>query len=188
MMPETILIAIAAFAGTNIDDLLINIFLFADARTAKDARRLTLGKYLGTGALTALSILSAFGIQLLSFRFLSLLGFVPIALGIRTIIAVLRGNAENASPQNTSRTLWLNMMLVTVANGADNLGVYIPLFASFTALQMAAAVCVFAAMTGLSCFAAAKMSHAAPVSSFLTRYRFVIVPAVYILLGLYILL
>ena len=187
-MTETLLISLTAFAGTNIDDLLINTFLFADSKTPSDACSLTAGKYLGMGTLTAISILSALGLQLLKFQYLSLLGVVPILLGIRSIIETLRGTNGDASPQNRSHTLWIHMMIVTIANGADNLGVYIPLFTGFSAWQMAATVCVFALMTGLSCLLAAKLSRTALLRNFLNRYRSVIVPAVYILLGLYILL
>ena len=187
-MTETILISMTAFAGTNIDDLLINTFLFADTKTSSEARSLTAGKYLGMGFLTGISILSAFGLQLLKFQYLSLLGIIPILLGIRSVIETIRRANNDAAPQNTSRVLWLRMMLLTIANGADNLGVYIPLFTGFTAWQMIAAVCVFAVMTGLSCLLAAKLSRAALLHNFLNRYRSVIVPAVYILLGLDILL
>ena len=77
-------------------------------------------------------------------------------------------------------------MLVTIANGADNLGVYIPLFSGFVPWQLLAAVCVFAIMTGLSCLLAAKLSRIAVLARFLKRWRKVIIPVVYILLGLYI--
>ena len=75
---------------------------------------------------------------------------------------------------------------VTVANGGDNLGVYIPLFAREPRLVPLYAV-VFAAMTALWCFAGHRLVQNHLVGAQLRRYGHVALPFVLITLGMWIL-
>ena len=79
------------------------------------------------------------------------------------------------------------MALITIANGADNIGVYIPLFAGFSLWQMGTALSVFSLMTGLWCLLSIRLSDLPVLQKLLRKYKPVLIPAVYILLGLYIL-
>lgn len=185
---ETILLSAAAFAGTNIDDLFISIFFFAGASGKKENRSIIFGKYAGILLLTLLSMLGAGGLQLLPLQWIRLLGLVPVWLGARAILRALRKTPAEESPASSAHTLWLNVMLVSIANGADNIGVYIPLFAGFQPHQMLAALCVFLIMNGLWCFAAKRLTDLPVLKQRIVRYQPVLVPAVYLLLGLYILL
>jgi len=187
MLIKTLLLACAAFAGTNIDDLFINMFFFSTAESAVQKRQIVLGKYLGMGILTAVSMLGALGLQQLNTEYLSLLGVIPVGLGIRQIVVSLRGHTEDDKPAAASRFLWLGMTLMTIANGADNVGVYLPLFSAFSIRQMILSTGVFAVMTGLSCVLADCLSALPLLSRLLEAHRQRIVPAVYLILGLYIL-
>jgi len=187
-MMETILLSTAAFIGTNIDDLFIGMFFFAKAVSSSEARSVVIGKYAGILLLTTFSMLGASGLQLLSFQWLRLLGLVPVALGVREIIRTLRKLPDNDEPVSSSAALWANVMLVTIANGADNIGVYIPLFASFDLRQMVVALCVFLLMNGLWCMLAKRLTDLPFLKKLLSRYQPVLVPAVYLLLGFYILM
>ena len=80
-MLATIITAAAAFAATNIDDILINTLFFAKAHSRSDAVRIFAGKYLGIGALTAASMLCAYGLRAVPQTVIGLLGIVPIASG-----------------------------------------------------------------------------------------------------------
>lgn len=62
-MIETLLSGAAAFVGTNIDDMFINMLFFTEADTKAEVRSVVIGKYLGIGALVLLSVLGAFGLQ-----------------------------------------------------------------------------------------------------------------------------
>jgi len=185
-MLETIFLSLAAFVGTNVDDLFIGMLFYSDAKTASDSAQITIGKFLGMGMLTAFSLLGALGLQLFQMQRLSLLGVVPLGLGVLEIIRSIRGST-NDSPPAKAKALWLSLMLITLANGADNIGIYIPLFSGFVPWQMAAAVCVFALMTGLSCMLGRRLSSLAFLRSLLQKYRHVIIPSVYIQLGICIL-
>ena len=144
-MITTLILSIASFIGTNIDDLFIDMLFFSEARTKADCNGIVLGKYLGIGILTLISILGACGLQILPQKYIGCLGLVPICLGIREIICLIKQqedeDGEDTVPRSAS--LVINVALITIASGADNIGVYVPLFAGFTAGEILMAVGVF---------------------------------------------
>lgn len=76
---------------------------------------------------------------------------------------------------------------LTVANGSDNIGVYMPLFANCTGATLLLTLGIFFTMVGVWCYAAYKLTHIPTVSRLLTRYGNVCVPYVLIALGMLIL-
>lgn len=183
-MIYTVFAAALAFTATNIDDMFVNMLLFATSSGKNQDRAIVTGKFLGTALLLAVSWLGAFGVQLLAGDFLQLLGFVPVALGIKEIIAYKK--AGNADVYEYSVHSTAGVTLITLAGGADNIGVYLPLLGSFSRWQTAATAAVFFAMTGLWCVLGKKLADMPALQAFFKKYRPVLVPAVYILIGLYI--
>lgn len=122
---------------------------------------------------------------------------MPLLLGISKLSSLRHGTAsdtiaaEEQLIQNqehlAERRLHseiLAVAAVTIANGGDNLGVYIPLFAS-TPSGITLYAGVFAAMTAIWCalgYFLVKYSR-----SVIRRYGHVALPFVLIILGLYIL-
>ena len=150
---EIIILSITSFIGTNIDDMIINIFFFSSAKGIKDMLYITLGKYLGIGLLVLLSVVSSFGLSFLPIEYVGYLGLIPISLGIKEIISNHRehnGDNHEAESKESSNVLW-NVALVTIANGADNIGVYIPLFTFFSLQQYVVFCGIFILMTALWC-------------------------------------
>lgn len=199
-MIETIILSMTSFVGTNIDDMFINALFYADAEGREDDRRIVIGKYAGIGLLVLLSFVGAFGLKFLPLEYLSWLGIVPLLLGVKELIAVIRDRDETAEGQGfrdeekdnrqkpkAQGLLW-NVIVITIANGADNIGVYIPLFTSMTGWQYFVFIVVFVIMTGIWCVLGRKMVQLPLLNRFLTKYKGILVPVVYIALGLYILL
>lgn len=187
-MLKTVLLSAMSYVGTNIDDILVDTLFFAATNSPKDTRRIVIGKYLGVGLLVVLSLLGAFGLQLLPERYLGLLGLVPLAMGIKAIADLLRGDGEEAENTHIRGNLTLTVMLVTLANGGDNLGVYIPLFAGFSVGEAAVMLATFFCMVAAFCFLGKKIAELPPLRRFLTKHRKAVVPVVYLALGAYILL
>ncbi len=186
-MLAAILSGIAAFIGTNIDDLFINAFFYAKADTRAKVRGVLIGKYLGIGFLVVVSLLGSLGLNLLPMNHLGILGLVPIFLGIREIVSYCRGQQEGSEePNQRAGVFSLQVALVTVANGADNIGVYIPLFTGYTRIQLLLCLTIFAIMTALWCLLGKKIIALPFLQHFLSQYRHIIVPVVYIALGVYI--
>lgn len=192
-MLETLIATIMSFVGTNIDDIFINTLFFAQASSKRDIRSVVIGKYLGIGGLVLLSLLGAFGLQFIPQQYIGFLGLIPIMLGIKEWVGYLKSrNASDSEEEekkaDPSKGMVLNVVLVTIANGADNIGVYIPLFAGYTPIQMAVVVVIFALMIALWCLLGKKLSDLPVLRSFLLKYKYIMVPVVFVILGIYILI
>ena len=201
-MLEVIISAIMSFIGTNIDDLFVDTIFFAGASGKKQVRSIVIGKYLGIGALVLVSLLGAFGLQLLPGKYIGLLGLVPMGLGIKAAIEYFRerksaqaegfeggsdtNKADEAPHLQKHRSLLWSVALVTIANGADNIGVYIPLFAGYGLWQLGVLVCVFAVMITVWCLIAKRLADWPLLKGVLIKYKGVIVPVVFVALGVYI--
>ena len=186
-MLQVVILAVTAFVGTNLDDIFMDTLLFSGEKTGSGRWAVAAGKYLGIGILILLSVLGAFGLQFLPEQYLGFLGLLPIALGIRELIGAFR---EEEEEENTRRSsgLVLNAALITLANGADNIGVYIPLFSGFAPWQIAVTVAVFGVMMALWCLLTSTLSRLPVLQRFIEKYKKLLVPTVYMALGAYILL
>ena len=187
-------VGVVVFASTNLDDIFLLAAFFADPRLP--ARSVVLGQFLGIGALVSASAVAAWGALAVPPGYTALLGAVPLALGLRRLWVLREGvgsdtdgaNLRAAEQQAERRThsQVLAVAGVTVANGGDNLGVYIPLFARDPPLVPLYAA-VFAVMTALWCFAGYRLVHHRAVGTHLRRYGHVMLPVVLSALGLWIL-
>jgi cadmium resistance protein CadD (predicted permease) len=171
---------VAAFAATNLDDLFLLVAWFAAGRAP--ARAIVLGQYLGIGALFAASVAASLLALAAPAAHLAWLGLVPIIVAARMLA---KPDREDDVPEAPGV---LPVAAVTVANGADNLGVYIPLFATSAATQIAVYGAVFAGMTALWCAAASWLVRHPAAGAPLRRHGPKAVPLVLIGIGLWILL
>lgn len=181
MLIQTIL----AFITTNIDDIFILMLLFAQGRGKADRYRVTAGQYLGMTVLFVVSIVGGMAARLIPENYINLLGLVPIALGVREIVENFRDDDDD---ERSSSIGVLSVALLAISNGADNIGVYIPLFSGYSAGDFAVSAVVFAVMTGLLCYLGCKTANLPKVGEVIRKYKKILVPAVFILLGLSILL
>lgn len=187
---------IVVFATTNIDDILLLSAFFADR--ALHARSVVVGQFVGIGALTAASAAAALFALAIPEGWIGLLGLAPLALGVRRLLALPssrtasdaeeaeRLHAAEARVERVAHSRWIAVALVTVANGGDNLGVYIPLFAH-TPAWIPVYAAVFAVMTGLWCAAGHRLVQHPILGTRIRQCGHVSLPFVLIGLGLYIL-
>lgn len=191
-MIETIVSAIVVYVSTSIDYLIILMAVFAQARSAASRRWIVGGHYAGTALLFVASLLAAFVVHRVPEEWaVGLLGLVPILLGIRAALAREEDDeADELAERTTGRSslgLFWTMALVTIASGGDNLGIYIPYFATLDAGELTLVAVVFAVMIALLCYASIKLLDIPSVSETLERYERVVLPVVFIGLGIFIL-
>lgn len=180
-MIASLFTSIVAYISTNIDDIFVLMILLAQA--AKGAKgRLIAGHFLGVGILTVASMLGAFGLQNLPLKYVGILGLVPIGLGIK---AWLDRNDEEVEAKAVGL---LSMAMITLGNGADNIGVYIPLFTGFSRTERIGAVIVFVCLTALWVFLANTLAEFPKVKSVIEKYKAIAIPVVFIALGVFIIL
>jgi len=180
------------FAATDIDDLVLLTAFFADERMRRGA--IVAGQFLGIGALTAASAIAAIAALAVPPHWPSLLGAIPLLMGLWKAWELIRGqggdsddeseDARRAAGRPGSQVLMV--AAVTIANGGDNLSVYIPLFASNPA-GVPVFVIVFAVMTALWCAAAHTFVKHPAGAALMQRFGHLILPAVLIALGAWIL-
>lgn len=175
--------AAAAFAATNIDDLFVLMLLFGQAGRGAERRKIVAGQYLGVGLLTAISLAGAFGVGLFPAGILRLLGLVPIALGVRAWL-----KRDDGEITENSTLSVLGVAGLTVANGGDNIGVYLPLLAQMDGGEKAVTLVIFAFLCGLWCAVGARLAELPAVARVIARHKGWLVPLVLILLGTSILL
>ncbi|GAA4156815.1 cadmium resistance transporter [Actinomadura keratinilytica] len=179
-----IVTAAAVFAGTNVDDLLVLTVLFLSARAGGAPRpwQIWAGQYTGIGALVAVSVVAALGLTVVPDDRVGLLGLVPLALGVRGLVGAIRARGEGDDPPAVATGL-LSVAGVTVANGADNISVYTPVFRTVGAGATAVSVAVFAAGVAVWCLAASWLGSHRRVTAVVERYGTWLVPGVFVVIG-----
>ncbi len=191
-MGQTIISAIGVYISTSIDFLIILIILFAQLSQNKQKWHIYAGQYLGTGLLVGASLVAAYVVNFVPEPWMvGLLGLIPIYLGIRFAI-VGEGEEEEEEEiierleQSKANQLFWTVTLLTIASGGDNLGIYIPYFASLDWSQTLVALLVFAIGIIVFCELSRVLSSIPLISETIEKYQRIIVPLVFIPLGLYI--
>ena len=180
-------LGVATFAATNTDDALLLLAFFGDRRFR--ARHIFIGQALGIGLLVLLSLAGAVMAMALPERWIGLLGLLPIALGLRELIARRRAGDKQeaaAATEMTRRTPgWQRVAAVAgvaLASGGDNIGVYVPLFANRPPAQVALLLVVFTVMLAVWLFGAFYVARRSPLASGIHRTAAKLAP--YLLIGL----
>lgn len=191
-MGQTIISAIGVYISTSIDYLIVLIILFAQLSQNKQKWHIYAGQYLGTGLLVGVSLVAAYVVNFVPEAWMvGLLGLIPIYLGIRFAI-VGEGEEEEEEEiierleQSKANQLFWTVTLLTIASGGDNLGIYIPYFASLDWAQTLVALLVFAICIIIFCELSRVLSSIPLISETIGKYERIIVPLVFIPLGLYI--
>jgi cadmium resistance transport/sequestration family protein len=185
-----------AFTATNLDDILILMLFFSQVNALFRKRHIVAGQYLGFAALVLASLPSFFGSMLLPRPCVGLLGLVPIAIGISRLVTCDEEN-DAEKEETPAQRAWFSSFIspqaysvaaVTFANGGDNIGIYMPLFASCTWQNLVIILGVFFSLVGVWCLAAYKLTQVPAIADNLTRYGNHLVPFVLISLGVLILI
>jgi cadmium resistance protein CadD (predicted permease) len=159
-MLESLGLGIALFVATNLDDLFVLLGFFSDARYRPS--HVVLGQFLGIGALTAISLAAAFAAMNVPREYVGLLGALPVGFGVQGVYRSLR-RREAADDDHASApkgAAVAAVALVTMANGGDNIAVYVSVFAVQPPARLAVFCIVFATMTALWCAGShALVSH-----------------------------
>ena len=181
--------AISAFSATNLDDIILLVLLFSRLDRGLSAAHVVSGQFLGIAALVLVSLSGYLSRSALPESLLGLLGLLPISLGTTQLIQRFEATLQNGQSGLADRLPALELAgalgvaTLTIANGGDNIGVYLPLFASDSAGELFITLLVFALLTALWCLVAWWLTRAPGVITVLQRYGDALLPAVLIALG-----
>ncbi|AWN48807.1 quaternary ammonium transporter [Methylobacterium terrae] len=178
-------VAIALFASTNIDDIVVLIGFFSDPRYRP--RQIVIGQFLGIAVLVLASLAGALLSLVAAPALLGLLGLVPIGLGLRHLLSRRDDDGDEAAAGTASAGKALAVAGVTVANGGDNIGIYTPVFATSPAPRLVLFVAVFAVMVALWLGLAHWLVHHPALGAPIRRIGRVATPFVLIGIGVMVL-
>lgn len=195
---STLAQALVLFAVTNIDHLMLLTLWFVHGHQRPGTTlRICAGQYLGFSAILAatviLNLISGFVIPEAQ---LHLLGLIPLILGVKAgIEEILERRESNDSRDAQSAESKLEgkpvsvgaVALVTIANGGDEIGVYLPVFALSAWWQVAMFCAVFLVLAGALLALAWFITGRLGLAEVLERFEAVLFPSVLILLGVLIL-
>ncbi|GAA2651846.1 cadmium resistance transporter [Streptomyces spororaveus] len=186
--------AAGLFAVTNIDDILILALFFAQgAGHPGSTRRIVLGQYLGFAAILAVAVAAAFGATFLPESGIPYLGLLPLALGLKAAWQAWKDRRDGAGGEAEEQAKEggpspLEVAAVTFANGGDNIGVYVPVFATAGAGGMSVYAAVFLVLVAVWCFAGKFFATRPVIAKALARWGHILLPVVLIAIGLLILI
>ena len=188
-MLATVLAAAAMFAVTNIDDIVVLTALFlASSKGRPRAWHIVGGQYTGFITLVGLSLLAALGLTIVPDEWVGLLGIFPLILGILGLVRGRRNHDDDDENKLTEGLGLLGIAGITVANGADNIAVYTPVFRTMAPADTTITVIVFLALVAVWCALGKLIGTHHKVVETLEKIEHWLVPAVFIGLGLTILI
>ncbi|OCQ99055.1 transporter [Nostoc sp. MBR 210] len=189
---------VVAFISTNIDDIAILLMLFSQINSYFRPQHIFFGQYLGFIVLLVLSLSGLFGGFVLGANWISLLGLIPIAIGMSSLINQEDDSIEELVEETMPASEGLvtsfispqtyTVAAVTIANGGDNVSVYVPLFASSNLTSFWIIIGIFFLLLGVLCYSAYKLTNQPAIAHTLNRYVNHIVPFILIGLGSFIIL
>ena len=188
-----ILQAIGLFVATNIDDIIVlSLFYARGAGQRGTTRKILLGQYLGFGGILLAAVVISLGARsFLPEDALPYFGLIPLALGLYAAWRAWRNRGDDDDDEAKvadKQVGVLTVAAVTFANGGDNIGVYVPVFATASTTAIIAYCLVFLALVGLLVLAAKYVATRRPIAEILERWDHILFPLVLIGLGIVILL
>lgn len=200
--------AAGLFAVTNVDDIVILSLFFGRSAGQHGAgyhgagqhgagqhgagRRIVAGQYLGFTALLVIAVAAAYGATFLPVSAIAYLGLLPLGLGLRAAWQAWKDhrNGDRGGQRRDERSgvTALQVASVTFANGSDNIGAYVPVFARTGTAGIAVYVAVFLILVGVWCAAGRFFATRPAVATVIGRWGHILHPLVLITLGLFILI
>ncbi|KAF3908698.1 hypothetical protein AA313_de0209255 [Arthrobotrys entomopaga] len=195
-------VACSSFAVTNVDDLFVLVTFFAEASVNNNKiitpLKITLGQYIGFTIIIIISMIGYGASLVMPSEPIGFLGLLPILLGIYKLIQLVLPNIrpaveeEDEEDTDTERTTMAGLKsifkvsLITVMNGGDNIGTYVPLFAQAKGAEIAVYIVIYYIMLALWCLSAFLIMKQKHVLRIAQKYARAVIPILYIGLGVYI--
>ncbi|MEH1840605.1 MAG: cadmium resistance transporter [Nostoc sp.] len=192
--------AVIAFVASNIDDILVLLVFFSQVNANFRRRHIVFGQYLGFAVIIIASLPGFFGGLFIPREWIGFLGLLPITIGLKLLVKKQETTQVQTVTTDFHRSSYSNPKLsfissflhpqtyqvaaVTLANGGDNISIYIPLFAGKSFTSLGVTLSVFFLLVGVWCALAYLLTCQRAIGHILSRYGGVIVPYVFICLGL----
>ena len=198
-LTNTVVIGTSVAIATTFDDNIYLTAFFGKVNRTFRPRHVIIGEFIGFTTLVVASLPGLLGGLILPAAWVGLLGFLPIAIGTRNLLsreepmsqAVSSGAPSRDTAPPRKQSLWSTLRdrqtyrvsAVTIANGGNNIGIYVPLFASSSFASVGVIVSICYAAIALWCLLSFCMIRNPLMAPILSRYGQKVFPLVLIWLG-----
>lgn len=187
-MIKAIIAALSTYVATSIDEIPVLFMLYAKQSNKDRSKTITLSYFVGTFILIGIGLAGAFGLGFIPQQWvMGLFGLVPLFLGIKILI---KGENEEEEGVIKSlqkyKSLWIQVLAITIGLGSDDLSVYIPLFTTIKGVEILLMVLIFALCTVVLCGISYKLTSINKLAEFIERYERLITGIIFTLIGLFI--
>lgn len=190
---NTIAKACSSFAVTNIDNIFVLVTFFAESSSdnALTPVKIIIGQYAGFTVLVILSVAGFAASMAVPSEPIGFLGLLPVLLGLWKALGLLfpRNVEEKVE---TDRVAGFNSIFkvatITVVNGGDNVGTYIPLFAQAKWPLIAVYIAVYYILLAVWCAIAWLVMRQKHFLRVIQKYLKVLISLLYSGLGIFILI
>jgi cadmium resistance protein CadD (predicted permease) len=199
----TIKIGLAAAVATTFDDNIYLTAFFSEVNRTFRPQHVVVGEFLGFTALVLVSLLGFLLGLAIPPAWTGLLGILPILIGLNNLInlnkddsaedksANLKRNSKFRGFDSRKRSLWdvirdpqtYRVSSVTIANGGNNLGIYVPLFATSSIQNLSVIVPVCYLTVGCWLLLSYNLTRLPGIAFVLSRYARKLFPFVLMWLG-----
>ncbi len=189
-MIKTIITAIITYLATSIDEIPVLFMLYMSSEHKGKGKTITFTYFMGTFLLVLIGLLGAWGLVLIPLKWMvGLIGLIPIIMGIKILFDDDDNDEEKAiAASKKCNTLWLRVLIITLAMGVDDLGVYIPLFTTLNGFDILQLLFVFAVGTLILCLISYRLTGIDILKRFIESREKYIVGIVFIVIGVMVLL
>lgn len=193
---------VAVAVATTFDDNIYLTLFFGKVNRSFRPRHVVVGEYLGFTALVGISLVGFLGGLVIPPIWIGLLGFLPVVIGIsyllsrdnqesiQTVSAQLKTKPSRVRRPKQSLLATLRdpqtyrVSAVTIANGGNNIGIYVPLFASSALPSLGVILGICYLTIGLWCFLSYNLTRQPAIAFVMARYARRIFPFILIWIGL----
>ena len=185
-MLNLLMISVAAYAATNVDNLTVLLTFLAASR---GHTRVVMAGHIG-GSLALIIFALGCAVLMLSLPrpWIGVLGIFPLGIGLAKLFKRwFAGDVDSSVPSDRPdlRPIsgWM-VAIVAISNGSDNIAVYTSLYAGRPASSDAVITLTLVAMIGVCCFVANCLVSHPIVGLRIKHYGEVILPWVLIAIGI----
>jgi cadmium resistance protein CadD (predicted permease) len=182
-------VTVAAFAGTNLDNVLLLIALLSAGGIR---RRQVIGGYLfAMFLLLGISFAVGKAAELVPAGYLGYLGIVPFSLGIISLIRLIPGDQSGpADPEpklRSASSVFVATTLIQLSNSADTLATFSVLLAESTVIADGLILITYMGMVAMACATALFFLKYRRIGAVMERIGRYLTPLILLAVGAYIL-
>ena len=199
----TIKIGLATAVATTFDDNIYLTAFFSEVNRTFRPQHVVVGEILGFTVLMMISLVGFIMGLVIPSTWTGLLGILPILTGLKNLIELNKDDSAEDKSANQKinskfrgfdsrkRSLWdvirdpqtYRVSSVTIANGSNNLGIYIPLFATSSIQSLSVIIPICYLIVGCWLCLSYTLTHLPGIALVLSRYASKFFPFVLMWLG-----